>query len=158
MATTGLSYTTSEITGSGSKFPHTQGFPYNNFSVSEDFLSLEPSIHELLNYEKNENNGNHENNGDNGNNENSNNHQNNNNKNSNNIHINDESFHSKYEKSGARTLLQNDDFDPQNAENPRRPQLSEEIKNVIHMEHKRHMILSRVSTYVLSFIYFYFYY
>ena len=153
MATTGLSYTTSEITGSGSKFPHTQGFPYNNFSVSEDFLSLEPSIHELLNYEKNEineNNGNNENDGHNDMN-------NNNNKNNNKIHINDESFHSKYEKSSARTLLQNDDFDPQNAENPRRPQLSEEIKNVIHMEHKRHMILSRVSTYISFFIYFYFY-
>ena len=142
MSSTGLSYTNSQISSVARNI-----FPFNN--ADDDILTIEPAIHELLSYtdfnEKNDNNNIINNDNDNQNNQNN---------------QNNDSFQSRYQKNNLRDhenynfQNQNDTQDPWGT---KRAQLGDELKNIVFMEHKKYMILARVSTYGnVSNLHFYF--
>ena len=62
-----------------------------------------------------------------------------------------DSFHTAYSRNTARDQVMNNYQNyPQSSWGTKRFELSEEIKNIIYMEHKKYLILSRVRTYSQS--------
>lgn len=100
---------------------------YNDF-VKNDETKIEPAITELVLYPLINDPNNGENNGNQG--------------NSNSVNMKNKN----YNKSALTQMFENDphsDFDDQSV---RRQELSQEVRNVIYMEHKKYAILARVST------------
>jgi hypothetical protein len=106
---------------------------YNDF-VKIDETKLEPAITELVLYPLIDDPNNGENNNSTGNNGNQ--------GNSNSVNMKNKN----YNKSALTQMFENDldsDFGDQSV---RRQELSQEVRNIIYMEHKKYAILARVST------------
>lgn len=109
---------------------------YNDF-VKNDETKLEPAITELVLYPLINDSNNGENNNSSGNSGNQ--------GNSNSVSMKNKN----YNKSALTQMFENDphsDFDDQSV---RRQELSQEVRNIIYMEHKKYAILTRVSTYCI---------
>ena len=119
MASCGLSYGTSEA--------------FNDY-LKDDETKLEPAVTELVLYPLVSDSNNSENNISTGNNG----HQGNINSNN--------TKHRSYNKSELRLGFENDPYSNSHDQSPRkRHALSQEVRNVIFMEHKKYTILTRVS-------------